>query len=83
MKTNPRKPSTDPADVVTRDDIAVKLERAQSLAEVLADAAGGGGDIASDNVYNVGLIIASEIAQAHELLEHYKGQAKPPRNKAA
>lgn len=75
MKTNT--PST------TITDIMIKLERAQSLAEVLADAAGGGGDVISDDVYNVGLVIADEIKQAHELLERYKGKTKRPRKEAA
>ncbi len=80
MKTNPRKTSEDPADVVTCDDIAVRLGRAQSLAEVLADAAGGGLGVEDENVLTVGLVIADELKQAQELLARYHtGTAKQPR----
>lgn len=82
MKKNPRTSSTEPS-IVTRDDIADRLDRAQALAYVLADAAGGELGVEADNVHQVGLVIAEEIKQAQKLLVRYEGKAKSPRREAA
>lgn len=79
MKTKPRTPNAK-TSTVTRDDIDDRLARAQALAHVLADAAGGDLGVESDNVHQVGLVIADEIKQAKKLLERYKGEAELPRN---
>ena len=77
MKTNPRTPT------VSREEITDRLDRAQALAYVLADAAGGDLGVEDENVHQVGLVIAREIKQAQELLERYEAEAKPPRKEAA
>ncbi len=74
MKTNPRTPNAK-TSTVTRDDIADRLARAQALAYVLADAAGGGLGVETDNVHQVGLVIAEEIKQAQKMLERYEKEA--------
>lgn len=65
---------------VTYDDITDKLDRAQAMAYILADAAGGDLGVESENVHQVGLVIANEIKQVQELLERYEAKSKPPRN---
>jgi hypothetical protein len=77
MKTNPRTPT------VSRDNITDRLDRAQSMAYVLADAAGGDLGVEDENVHQVCLLIAEEIKQAQELLARYEAKAKPPRKEAA
>ncbi len=56
---------------VTQDDITDRLDRAQALAYVLADAAGGNLGVEPENVHQVGLAIADGIRQAQELLARY------------
>ena len=77
MKTNPRTPT------VSREEITDRLDRAQAMAHVLADAAGGDLGVEPENVHQVSLVIAREIKQAQELLERYEGKAKRPRKEAA
>lgn len=69
--------------VFVNEEITERLERAKALAYVLADAAGGDLGVEAENVHHVSLMIAREILQAHELLEHNENAKKSARKEAA
>ena len=71
------------SEPILNEEITEKLERAKSLAYVLADAAGGDLGIEAENVHHVSLMIAREISQAHELLELNESANKSARKEAA
>lgn len=76
MTTKARKTKIDLADLVTGDDIADRLDRAEALAYVLADAAAAGIGVDEEHVNHIGQVIAREVAEAKTLLADYLKQQK-------